>query len=91
MKLDARTPQEALADWEAFRATKLLWFTNRLLHVFGWAIIYSYDDNNKLLSVWPQRVGFRGFTTESENEGFKGLSKYLASIGPELVMEVEDD
>jgi len=31
-------------NWEEFRATGLNWWTNRALHLFGWAIVFDYDN-----------------------------------------------
>ena len=64
-------------NWEEFRNSKLLWFVNRTLHVFGWAIILVIDDNGKCTEAYPARVKFRGFDEKSETEGFYGLTKYL--------------
>jgi hypothetical protein len=63
--------------WEEFRETKLLWWINRLLHTFGWAIVYDFDSDGQLFSVFPARVDPRGFTEKSETEGFIGLTQYI--------------
>ena len=33
-------------EWNEFRQTGLLWFINSILHLFGWAIVLSYNDND---------------------------------------------
>ena len=51
-------------DWEEFRSSGLLWFINRTLHLFGWAIVFDYDDKTKeLKEVYPARCKFRGFSS----------------------------
>jgi ribulose bisphosphate carboxylase small subunit len=63
--------------WEEFRSIGLLWFINRILHLFGWAICFEYDPDKKLIEVYPSRCKFRGFDTKTEAKGFIELSKYL--------------
>ena len=36
--------------------------TNQFLHIFGYALVFKYDDNNKINRVYPARVNFRGFS-----------------------------
>ena len=45
-------------EWEEFRKSGLLWFINMMLHVFGWAIVYEYE-NEKITSVYPARTNSR--------------------------------
>jgi hypothetical protein len=74
--------------WEEFRGTQLLWWINRLLHTFGWAIVLDVDDEQRqVLDVYPARVKFRGFDRTVEEEGFIGLSRYLKEVAPELEEE----
>jgi len=63
--------------WKEFRDSKLLWWTNRLLHTFGWAIVFSMDKAGEISEAYPARVKFRGFDEKSEEEGFVGLTEYL--------------
>ena len=42
-------------SWEEFRSTGLLWWINMILHTFGWAICYEFDDG-KIVEVYPARV-----------------------------------
>ena len=32
-------------SWEEFRQNGLLWFTNLILHMFGWSIVVKQDNN----------------------------------------------
>lgn len=72
--------------WEDFRECKMLWWINMILHTFGWAIIYDYDDDGEL-TVYPARVKFRGFDEESNSEGYIGLSEYMKSESDKLLEE----
>ena len=61
-----------------------MWWINRTLHLFGWAIVFEYNENKELERVCPARTKFRGFSTESEEEGFIVLTKYLSDNIKEL-------
>lgn len=70
--------------WEEFRETKLLWWINRSLHLFGWAIgIEKLDDGSVI--AYPMKVKYRGFDEETENKNFIKLTKYIADTANELV------
>jgi hypothetical protein len=62
-------------SWAEFRDAGLLWWVNRGLHLFGWAIVL--DDTTGTVEVYPARVKWRGFSLETEDEGFQALTAYL--------------
>lgn len=65
-------------SWEEFTKSGLLWWINRILHTFGWAICVELNpETGEVKSAYPARVKFRGFTNNIEVEGFKKISKYL--------------
>lgn len=74
-------------SWEEFRAAQLLWWVNRMLHLFGWAIVVEVEEDGRVVDVYPARVKFRGFDAASEAEGFAGLSSYLKDNAGELLDE----
>ena len=78
--------------WDEFRKTGLLWWINRQLHLFGWAIALSLDkdeDGNwKVIDVFPARVDFRGFSEQDEAEEFEKLTKYLTEHANELMKDI---
>ncbi len=76
--------------WEEFRNSKLLWFVNRSLHIFGWAIVVQMEDD-KIIEAYPARVKFRGFDEKSEEEGFIGLSEYMKENSEELLAEAKEE
>ena len=56
----------------------LLWWINRSLHLFGWAlIIESNDTTNEIVDVYPAKVDYRGFTEEVEDIGFEKMETFL--------------
>lgn len=73
--------------WKEFRDSGLLWWINTTLHMFGWAIVYNFDDNNNIVEVHPARVKFRGFKENNVEEGYQKVSKYLQDNIDELVKE----
>jgi len=69
-------------SWMEFRDSGLLWFINRTLHLFGWAISMDCDvddDGNvtKIKNVFPVRCRYRGFDPETEEDGFKKVTDYM--------------
>lgn len=76
--------------WEEFRAAGLLWWLNRTLHLFGWAIVSEpSDDPSKPARVYPARVTFRGFQEDAEEQGFVNVTRHLQENIETLVKEVE--
>jgi len=73
-------------SWATFRNNGLLWWINRTLHLFGWAIVYEFD-NGKITDVYPARCKFRGFNTDTESKNFVKLSKYLTKNAEKLLEE----
>jgi hypothetical protein len=41
--------------WEKFINSGMMWFANRILHVFGWTIAYETDEQDNILNVFPAR------------------------------------
>lgn len=78
-------------SWEEFRNTGLLSFVNTFLHIFGWALVFSYTDgSNEPVSVYPARVRFRGFSEEQVAADYIKLSQYMVNNSDELLEEAKD-
>jgi homospermidine synthase len=75
------------AAWKEFRSSGLLWWVNRSLHLFGWAIAYTIDEKDNIISVLPMRVLYRGFSRADEEEGFTVLTKYMKESSGSLFMK----
>lgn len=75
----------APATWRDFQRAGLLWWVNRQLHLFGWALVFEGHEGEPPTKVYAARTKFRGFETASEVEGFARLGEYLASEAGELV------
>lgn len=76
--------------WKEFRESKLLWWINRILHTFGWAIVLDVDEDGTINNAYPARVKFRGFDEKSETEGFVGVTHYLKGVVDELEDEAKE-
>lgn len=53
-------------SWEKLRETGLLRFLNMFLHIFGWAIQMTVDDDGKIERVYPIRCKYDGFSEGDE-------------------------
>lgn len=62
--------------WEEFKESGMLWWINMILHTFGWAIVFEYE-NSKIVNVYPARVKYRGFAEQNNTEGYIKVSQYL--------------
>lgn len=76
-------------SWEEFRDSGLLWWVNRTLHLFGWAIVVELDENKAVERVFPARVTYMGFCEDAEDRGFLRLRTWMAANGPALQAHVE--
>ena len=64
--------------WEEFRTSGMLWWINRILHTFGWAIVIEYDGNPAVeVRAYPARVDYRGFSRDDEEKGYQNVSTFL--------------
>ena len=77
-------------NWEEFRETGLLWFVNSFLHIFGWAIVFSFDQNKNISQVYPARVKFRGFDQNVNDEGYKKVTNFLNDNITDLINETQE-
>ena len=76
--------------WEDFRECGLLWWINTTLHMFGWSIVYEFDEDKHITKVYPARVKFRGFGSKQIEEGYQKVSKYVMENAEELYKESMD-
>jgi hypothetical protein len=71
--------------WSEFSDSGLLWWVNRSLHIFGWAIVIETDiDTRQITATYPARVEWRGFGMQAETEGFKMLTTFIEQNGADL-------
>ena len=77
-------------SWKEFRESGLLFTVNQFLHIFGYAIVFEFDDNKEIARVYPARVKFRGFGEKQIEDGYKNISKYMEENAKELRIESEE-
>ena len=82
---------DEIKAWEKFQSSGLLWFTNQFLHVFGYAITFSYNEDKTLKSVYPARVKYRGFGRESTERGHEKISAYMKNNAETLYNETMEE
>ena len=78
-------------SWDEFRETGLVVFINKILHVFGWALIFELDkESDKTFRAYPCRTKFRGFDKETDNKSYVRISKYMNDNSEQLLKECEE-
>lgn len=81
-----------IKTWKEFKDAGLLWFINSILHLFGWAITLIIDtETNEVKTAFPARTKFRGFDQDTNSDGYKNVTKYIADNINELLKECSDD
>jgi hypothetical protein len=64
--------------WKDFEKAGLFWFVNRLLHVFGWVVVFVEDDQTgEIQEVYPARTNMLGFELEVDEAGQKKFVEAL--------------
>lgn len=67
------------ATWQEFKESGLLWWVNRGLHLFGWALVYeSPEESDTILRMYPARCSYRGFPGDVDDTGFRDVTRHLA-------------
>ena len=83
-------------SWDEFRSTGLLLIINQILHIFGWAIVASYErydvstDIGVIKNVYPARVKYRGFTEKSTDRAYKKITKYMDNNSKDLLDDIKE-
>lgn len=80
MKLEERT-------WVEFSESGLLWWINRSLHLFGWAIVVDVDHDTA--RAYPARTSWRGFSGPDEADGFLRLTRHIHDNASEVLHDAE--
>lgn len=74
-------------SWMDFKNSGLLWWINTILHTFGWAIVLEIGESGEVVSAYPARVKFRGFSELNNSEGYEKVSEFMANNAEELLKE----
>ena len=75
--------------WQEFRNAGMMWWINRILHIMGWSIVVSVDEETgDITECFPARVKYRGFDNNSEMKGHQKVTQYIADNIDDLKNEV---
>lgn len=77
-------------SWDELRTSGLLWFVNRTLHLFGYALIYEKPDHSEPV-VYLARTSVRGFSLASEERGYTRLTEFMRDNSTRLVADIEGE
>jgi hypothetical protein len=89
---DAHLPVEPGTNrrhsWATFREAGMLWAINRVLHMFGWAIVVEVDDTTgETTGAYPVRTEWRGFPRDREELGYERTAAWMAKAGAAISEE----
>ena len=75
-------------SWKEFRDAGFLWWTNTMLHTFGWALTVEVEDNSgDIVNAYPSHVKFRGFKEDINTAGYIKVSQYMSDNADKLLEE----
>lgn len=57
-------------SWDDFACSGMIWFVNRMLHIFGWGIVIERDQHYPfpITDVYPARTDALGFSETDDRE-----------------------
>lgn len=76
--------------WDEFLNAEMLWFVNRLLHVFGWAIVFACDENDNIIEVYPARTQQLGFALDVDLDCRRAFLEHLDTNMGKLKTDVAE-
>jgi hypothetical protein len=79
-------PMVKKKSWSEFSSSGLLLIINQLLHIFGWALVFEFD-NGEVKAVFPARVKFRGFDNKDVEANYIKVSQYMKDNAEILLNE----
>jgi len=69
-------PKFEKATWEEFQKSRLLWWVNRSLRLFGWSIALEVQ-NNVIVGAYPVKTDATAYPEEFEKQAFQELKEYI--------------
>jgi hypothetical protein len=78
------------SNWEEFCNSGLLWFVNRMLAVFGWAIVVTPNEDGSIVEVYPSRLKFDGYEADIEADSSKFLCNNIIKEPGKFMIEEAD-
>lgn len=68
-------------NWNEFVDTKMLWFVNRMLHVFNWMIVVE-TNQGVVQNAYPKKTRVLGFTEDVDEESRRVFRASLLAQAP---------
>jgi len=75
--------------WAQFTEAGMLWWTNRILHMFGWVIVLEKSDDGQTLAAHPARTEWRGFPRDREEIGYTRVAAWMEKAARSIREETE--
>lgn len=75
--------------WQEFKDSGLFWWINMILHTFGWFLVIK-KEGKEIVDVFPARTKCRGFSEETNTEGYKKVSRFIEENAAILREESEN-
>lgn len=63
-------------SWEEFHQTRLLWWINRSLRLFGWSIVLE-TKNGVIVNAYPIKTNATAYPEDFETQAFEELKEYI--------------
>lgn len=82
------SPIEA-RTWHEFRESGMVYAANKVLHMFGWCLVFATDEQSGLQYCYPARTFYRGFAPESERAGTQRVNQWMRDAAKALAKETE--
>jgi hypothetical protein len=85
--------RDKMKGWEAFRDAGLLWWVNRILHTFGWAIVIAEEEEDgTVFFAWPEsNYPAFGFPPEVDEEKLDAFRSHIERPSAEDRLRDERD
>lgn len=77
--------------WDEFANAGLILIVNQILHIFGIALVRSYDKDGKFIGVTPNRTKFRGFSEKSTANAYKQIAKFMSLNHEQILKDAEEN
>lgn len=73
--------------WNEFRESGMVYAANKVLHMFGWCLVFATDEQSGLQYCYPARTLYRSFALESECAGTQRLNQWMRDAAESLAKE----
>ncbi len=75
--------------WSEFREAGMVFAANKVLHMFGWCLVFAVDEQSGLRYCYPARTRYRGLAPEPDRAGTQRLYRWVCDAAGSLAKETE--